>query len=195
MAPPARSSAGIPSGIGERAVRLVFETPAGPNRFAPGSTRGRSKRGTGSGLIGEERAWVRLLQRDNGELRPGQRDPQERRGSLRGGARPLATMIRYIDQHARSSVIEPIRRTFAIVLSSYCAAQTRPTSARAICDQAPGTDVTCIQLRGHFSAYGVRKASRGIACGRDQVGRLMVTAGPDRRDSREWDPDDGTGGY
>ncbi len=90
-------------------------------------------------------------------------------------------MIRYIDEHRRSFGVEPICRTLQVAPSSYYAAKIRPSSARAIGDQALAVDIARIH-RQHFGVYGARKAWRalrreGIAVGRDRVARLMRTLG------------------
>jgi hypothetical protein len=89
---------------------------------------GSARRGPSScGQAGEPRA------------APGQRDPQERRGFLRGGARPpVLEVTRYIDEQRGSFGVEPICQALAIAPSSYYAARVRPPSARAVRDEALG---------------------------------------------------------
>ena len=63
----------------------------------------------------------------------GQRDPQERIGFLRGGARPpIEAMTRYIDAHRDIFGVEPICQVLEVAPSTYYAARSRPPSARAV---------------------------------------------------------------
>ena len=185
-----------PPELRERAVRLVAELATergdrhgavtdvarqlgiGPESVRMWVQQAEIDRGDRGGLTTEERERIKQLERENREAPPGQRDPQERGGFLRGGARPpLAAMTTFIDEQRARWGVEPICRTLAVAPSSYYAAKIRPASARAVRDEALSSEITRIHA-AHFSVYGVRKAWRvlrreGIEVGRDQVGRLM----------------------
>ena len=85
-----------------------------PSPSATGSARPRSTAAAGPGLTTEERARMQRARAREPRAPPGQRDPEERLGFLRGGARPpLAAMIRFIDEHRDAFGVEPICRTLA----------------------------------------------------------------------------------
>jgi putative transposase len=190
-----------PPELKERAIRLVAETIAEQG----GQRHGAVGKVAGQLGIGPEslRHWVDQAEIDAGtrpgqttgdrdrihelearELRAaaGERDPQERRDFLRGGARPpLEAMIRYIDEHRGSFGVEPICRTLQVAPSSYYAAKSRPPSARAVSD-ATLADVIGRVHRANFGVYGVRKVWKAlgrlrIEAGRDQVARVMHLVG------------------
>jgi putative transposase len=90
-------------------------------------------------------------------------------------------MITFIDDHKATHGVEPICRTLQIAPSSYYAAKTRPTSARAVRDEVLSADITRIH-KGNYAVYGARKLwhalrREGTDIGRDQVGRLMHRLG------------------
>jgi putative transposase len=90
-------------------------------------------------------------------------------------------MIPYIDEHKGSFGVEPICRVLAIAPSSYYAAKRRPPSARALADEALGSEIARVHAE-HLGVYGVRKTWRaavreGRAVGRDRTWRLMRTLG------------------
>ena len=64
------------------------------------------------------------------------RDPQERCGFLRGGARPPhQEMIAYIDAHKERFGVDPICEQLPIAPSTYYAAKSRPPPARTTRDE------------------------------------------------------------
>lgn len=90
-------------------------------------------------------------------------------------------MIPYIDEHKGSFGVEPICRVLAIAPSSYYAAKRRRPSARALADEALGSEIARVHA-AHLGVYGVRKTWRaavreGLAVGRDRTWRLMRTLG------------------
>ena len=72
----------------------------------------------------------------------GQRDPAERVGFFRGGARPpIALICQYIDQRKEEFGVEPICTVLTesgcrIAPSTYYAARSRPPSKRSVSDAA-----------------------------------------------------------
>src|SRR5664280_2906512 len=184
-----------PPELRERAVRLVFETTSERGERFGAVTRVAGQLGIGpeslrkwvhqaevdggkrTGLTTEERERMKLLERENRELRRAN-DPQERRGFLRGGARPpVLEVTRYIDEQRVTFGVEPICRALAIAPSSYYAARSRPPSARAVRDATLGAAIGRIH-RANYAVYGARKLwhalrREGTSVGRDQVGRLM----------------------
>ena len=116
----------------------------------------------------------------------GQRDPQERLGFLRGGARP--PLDEMIALHRRA----PWPRSGSSRSARSCRSprppttrpSSRPPSARAIRDEELQAEISRVHA-GNFGVYGVRKVWRqlsreGIEVGRDQVARLMRRARPRR---------------
>lgn len=96
-------------------------------------------------------------------------------------------MIRYVDQYRSRFGVEAICRTLAatecgfITSRGYRAAKTRPRSDRSVRDEQLVAEIARIH-GANYSVYGVRKmhaAMRraGWDVGRDQVSRLMRTAG------------------
>lgn len=96
-------------------------------------------------------------------------------------------MIRFIDEHRDQFGVEAICRTLGatecgfITSRGYRAAKTRPASARALRDELLIEEIVRIHQE-NYGVYGARKmwhAMRraGWAVGRDQVARLMRTAG------------------
>ena len=90
-------------------------------------------------------------------------------------------IVEFIDANRDDLGVEPICEVLQVAPSTYYAAKTRPPSARAVRDA-----VTVPQLVGlweaNYRVYGARKLWRaaqraGIDVGRDQVARLMRTAG------------------
>ena len=127
---------------------------------------------------------------------PGQRDPQERRGFLRGGARPpVLEVTRYIDEQRATFGVEPICRALAIAPSSYYAARSRPPSARVRPGRGARGSTSAASTGPTTRVYGARKLwqalrREGTAVGRDQVGRLMRGARPRGRGAGQDAPDD-----
>jgi len=111
-----------------------------------------------------------------------QRDPQERGGLLRGGARPpIEAMIAYIDADKDRYGVEPICAHLPIAPSTYYAARCRPPSHRPITDAWLTAEITRV-FEANYSVYGGRKVwhqlqREGIEVGRDRVWRLMREAG------------------
>lgn len=96
-------------------------------------------------------------------------------------------MIRFIDEHRDQFGVEAICRVLSatecgfITSRGYRAAKTRPASARALRDVLLLEELIRIHAE-NYSVYGARKmhhamARAGWAVGRDQVTRLMKTAG------------------
>lgn len=96
-------------------------------------------------------------------------------------------MIRFIDEHRDQFGVEAICRTLGatargfITSRGYRAAKRRPTSKRALRDELLIEELERIHAE-NYSVYGVRKMHHamvraGWQVGRDQVGRLMKTAG------------------
>lgn len=96
-------------------------------------------------------------------------------------------IIRFIDAYKDLFGVEPICRVLRdhdilqIAPSTYYAAKTRPPSARQQSDESLLEDVKRIH-GDNYNAYGVRKLwhalrREGTPVGRDQVARLMRTAG------------------
>ena len=96
-------------------------------------------------------------------------------------------MIAFIDEHRDQFGVEAICRTLRatecgfITSRGYRAAKTRPASARALRDVLLLEELRRIHME-NYSVYGVRKmhhamARAGWEIGRDQVARLMRTAG------------------
>lgn len=96
-------------------------------------------------------------------------------------------MIRFIDEHRDQFGVEAICRALGatargfITSRGYRAAKRRPTSKRALRDELLIEELERIHAE-NYSVYGVRKmhhamARAGWQVGRDQVGRLMKTAG------------------
>src|SRR5450759_2471386 len=140
-----------PPELRERAVRMVIETSSERGERFGAVTRVAGQLGIGpeslrkwvhqaevdggkrTGLTSEERERMKLLERENRELRRANEmaDPQERRGFLWGGARPpVLEVTRYIDERRVAFGVEPICRALAIAPSSYYAALFRISLAR-----------------------------------------------------------------
>ena len=88
-------------------------------------------------------------------------------------------MTTFIDEQRVSFGVEPICQVLEIAPSSYYAARSRPPSARSIRDAELQADISRIH-HGNYAVYGARKLWRalhreGIAVGRDQVARLMLS--------------------
>ncbi len=118
---------------------------------------------------------------------PGGRDPQERVGFLRGGARPpLPLIVAFIDGHKLEHGVEPICRVLTeagakIAPSTYYVAKSRPPSARSISDAAT-TEVIEQVHSDNYGVYGVRKMHaelrrQGHRVARCTVARLMRRRG------------------
>ncbi len=95
-------------------------------------------------------------------------------------------MVAYIDGHRGEFGVEPICRELTaagakIAPSTYYAAKTRPSSARAIRDQAMMTITMALWVsnRKVYGAHKLWKTARraGHVIGRDQVARLMRELG------------------
>ena len=90
-------------------------------------------------------------------------------------------MIRFIDDHRDQFGVEPLCTVLQIAPSTYHAAKTRPSSARALSDAALKPELQRIH-RAHFGVYGIEKLWRqlrreGHVVGRDRVARLMCELG------------------
>jgi putative transposase len=90
-------------------------------------------------------------------------------------------MVRYIDEHREVFGVEPICRVLQVAPSTYYAAKSRPSSARAVRDAALKSKLLTL-WSANYEVYGVRKLWKallrsGEVAGRDQVGRLMRELG------------------
>jgi putative transposase len=90
-------------------------------------------------------------------------------------------IVDYIDANREEFGVEPICRTLQVAPSTYYSAKKRPASARAMRD-AVMLPILVALFHANYSVYGARKlwkaAKRaGHDIGRDQVARLMRTAG------------------
>ena len=90
-------------------------------------------------------------------------------------------MVRYIDAHRAEFGVEPICNVLRVAPSTYYAAKQRPLSARAVHD-AVMVPILVALWQANYQVYGARKLWKaalrgGHEIGRDQVARLMRTAG------------------
>jgi len=90
-------------------------------------------------------------------------------------------IVDYVDAHRDEFGVEPICRALQVAPSTYYAAKTRPPSDRSVRDARLIPILVAIWLE-NFRVYGAQKlwkAARraGHEIGRDQVARLMRTAG------------------
>ena len=96
----------------------------------------------------------------------GQRDPAERVGFLRGGARPPVPLIcQYIDQRKEEFGVEPICTVLTesgckIAPSTYYAARSRPPSKRSISDAAVDERILALRDEPFNATLGSRKTWR-----------------------------------
>jgi hypothetical protein len=108
-------------------------------------------------------------------------------GFLREGARPsTVALVAFITEHKKRFGVEPICRVLTdfgmqIAPSTYYAAITRPSSARAVRDEQLKKDITRV-YEENYSVYGAEKVWwalgwEGIAVGRCRVKRLMRKLG------------------
>jgi putative transposase len=90
-------------------------------------------------------------------------------------------MVEYIDTHKTEFGVEPICGVLQVAPSTYYAAKSRPTSARAIRDAVMIPILMAIWTANYrvYGAHKLWKAARraGHDIGRDQVARLMRGAG------------------
>ena len=140
------------------------------------------------GVSTDDAARMKALEQENRELKAGQRDPEEGRQFLRGGARPPAQEVAaFIDANRDDVVagrrlgVELICSVLQVAPSSYYEIKNRPPSARAQRDEVMGPVVRQL-WEDNYRVYGARKiwkAARraGHDVGRDQVARLMRAAG------------------
>jgi hypothetical protein len=112
-------------------------------------------------------------------------------------------MIAFIDEHRAVDGVEPICRVLPIAPSTYhahaaCRADPARASARARNDMELCRAIQRV-WDGNFQVYGVRKIWRqlkreGLAvarCGTLYGGPPDAAPGPEGRDTRQGDPDDG----
>jgi transposase-like protein len=101
---------------------------------------------------------------------PRLRDPQQRLGFLRGGARPpLVTVTKYIDQGRDRYGVEPICRTSAVAPSSYYAARSRPPSpascATSSCARRSSSSIATTSACRTRASCGARCAATASTSG------------------------------
>jgi putative transposase len=90
-------------------------------------------------------------------------------------------IVNFIDENRAELGVEPICKTLQVAPSSYYAARSRPPSPRAIKD-AVMVPILVALWKANYSVYGAHKLWKaalkaGHDIGRDQVGRLMRSAG------------------
>ena len=90
-------------------------------------------------------------------------------------------IVEFIDANRDELGVEPICEALQVAPSTYYDAKTRPPSARAVRDAAAIPQLVAL-WEANYRVYGARKlwkaAQRaGMEVGRDQVARLMRTAG------------------
>lgn len=90
-------------------------------------------------------------------------------------------MTAYIDAHRAEFGVEPICAALQVAPSTYYAAKSRPVSARSVRDAVLIPVLVAIWMANYrvYGAHKLWKAARraGHEIGRDQVARLMKTAG------------------
>ena len=191
-----------PPELKQRAIRMVLDSYR-PGR-ASATALSPASRTSWASAPSRCASWVRQAEVDRGQragtterggpahqgartgeprAAPGQRDPEERLGFLRGGARPpLEAMTRYIDEHRDTFGVEPICRALAIAPSTYYAAKVAAARRPGRSATRSSSRASAASTRGNFAVYGVRKVwqplrREGIDVGRDRVGRLMRELG------------------
>ena len=93
----------------------------------------------------------------------------------------MEVIVGFIDENKEELGVEPICKELQVATSTYYAAKSRPLSARATRDALLVPMLVAI-WQANYRVYGVRKLWRaaqraGHDVGRDQVARLMATAG------------------
>ncbi len=188
-----------PDELKNRAIRLTLDALADPDRSRgcfrrvgdelgvnPETLRGwvrqaRIDAGEGPGTTTEGARRIKELEKEVRELRRG-RDPAERVGFLRGGARPPVPLIcQYIDQRKEEFGVEPICTVLTesgcrIAPSTYYAARSRPPSKRSISDAAVDERILALRAEPFNAALGSRKTWRLLNAqdGRPPVARCTV---------------------
>jgi putative transposase len=101
-------------------------------------------------------------------------------------------IVAYIDGHRDEFGVEPICEVLQVAPSTYYAAKSRPASTRALRDAMLIPQLVAL-WEANYRVYGARKLWRaaqraGMDVGRDQVARLMRSAGicGVRRGKRVW---------
>jgi putative transposase len=90
-------------------------------------------------------------------------------------------IVAYIDGHRDEFGVEPICEVLQVAPSTYYAAKSRPASTRALRDASLIPQLVAL-WEANYRVYGARKLWRaaqraGMDVGRDQVARLMRSAG------------------
>ena len=144
--------------------------------------------GNERGLTTDERQRLKELERENRELKRGERDPSQGVGVFRpGGARPPTEVnVLFVDANRENYGVEPICRMLPIAPSTYYEQKAREKDP----SRQPARAKRDVQLRGeirrvrqeNFDVYGVRKVWRQLRReGRDvarcTVARLMREMG------------------
>ncbi|MEX1249161.1 MAG: IS3 family transposase [Acidimicrobiia bacterium] len=138
--------------------------------------------GVGPGTTTEDAARIKKLEQENRELRRANEILKRASGFLRGGARPpTEVMVSFIDDNRDDFGVEPICDVLQVAPSTYYAAKSRAPSARSISDAVMIPILVALWAvnRKVYGAHKLWKAARrdGHDIGRDQVARLMKTAG------------------
>ncbi|MGA7271756.1 MAG: IS3 family transposase [Acidimicrobiia bacterium] len=138
--------------------------------------------GVRAGTTSEDAARIKKLEQENRELRRANEILKRASGFLRGGARPpTEVMVSFIDANRDEFGVEPICDVLQVAPSTYYAARKRMPSARQLRDavMVPILVALWTANRKLYGAHKLWKAARraGHDIGRDQVARLMKTAG------------------
>jgi transposase InsO family protein/transposase-like protein len=130
------------------------------------------------GLTTEEREHLKVLERENRELRRAN-EILKSAGLSSGRARPpTEQMIAYIDDTKHRYGVEPICALLPIAPSTYYDGKRRPPSARAVRDARLKAEIRRVHAE-NFGVYGAKKVWRqlnreGIPVARCTVERLMA---------------------
>ncbi|HJR93444.1 MAG TPA: IS3 family transposase [Acidimicrobiia bacterium] len=138
--------------------------------------------GVRPGTTTDDAARIKNLEQENRELRRANEILKRASGFLRGGARPPTEVtVAFIDENRDEFGVEPMCDVLQVAPSTYYAARKRVPSARQLRDQVMIPILVALWTvnRKVYGAHKLWKAARraGYVIGRDQVARLMKTAG------------------